>query len=182
MLQVLASHSKPWVVRKPCIVMSDSFARPPQTVAHQTPLSMEFSRQEYWNGLPFLTPGDLCNPGIEPTFLASSALAGRFFTTVPPGYQYDRLENLPGSQVQANSLMNTTIWPRVLIGLLSHEGVLQFMQNISIHFYWMINNLTMRVQRWQDTIPRILWQCIYVYQVFTLCILNIVQFYLPIIP
>ena len=139
------------------------------------PLSLPFSRQEYWNGLPFLTPGDLCNPGIEPTFLASSALAGRFFTTVPPGYQYDRLENLPGSQVQANSLMNTTIWPRVLIGLLSHEGVLQFMQNISIHFYWMINNLTMRVQRWQDTIPRILWQCIYVYQVFIMYTLNIMQ-------
>ena len=58
MLQVLASHSKPWVVRKLCIVMSDSFARPSQTVAHQTPLSMELSRQEYWNGLPFPTPGE----------------------------------------------------------------------------------------------------------------------------
>ena len=41
------------------------------------PLSMKFSRQEYWNGLPFPTPGDLSNPGIEPE---SSALAGGFFT------------------------------------------------------------------------------------------------------
>ena len=44
--------------------MSD-FATP-QTIAHQAPLSMEFSRQEYWNGLPCPPPGDLPNPGIEP--------------------------------------------------------------------------------------------------------------------
>ena len=51
------------------------------TVAHQAPLSMEFYRQEYWSGLPFLSPGDLPSPGIEPPSLASPALAGRFFTT-----------------------------------------------------------------------------------------------------
>ena len=45
-------------------VVSDS-AQPPWTVAHQAPLSMEFSRQEYWSGLPFPSPGDLPNPGIE---------------------------------------------------------------------------------------------------------------------
>ena len=55
------------------------------TVAHQTPLSTEFSRQEYWSGLPFPTPGDLPYPGIEPTSPVSSALAGGFFTAVPPG-------------------------------------------------------------------------------------------------
>ena len=38
----------------------------PWTVAYQAPLSMEFSRQEYWNGLPFPSPGDLPDPGIEP--------------------------------------------------------------------------------------------------------------------
>ena len=42
---------------------------------------MGFSRQEYWSGLPFPTPGDLPNPGIEPMSLASSVLAGGFFTT-----------------------------------------------------------------------------------------------------
>ena len=51
------------------------------TVARQAPLSMEFSRQEYWNGLLFPSPGDLSDPGIEPTSLVSPALAGRFFTT-----------------------------------------------------------------------------------------------------
>ena len=54
----------------------------PWTIAHQVPLSMGFSRQEYWSQLPFLSPGYLPNPGIEPM---SPALAGGFFTTEPPG-------------------------------------------------------------------------------------------------
>ena len=52
------------------------------TVAHQAPLSMGFSRQENWSGLPFPSPGDLPDPGIEPV---SPALAGGFFTTETPG-------------------------------------------------------------------------------------------------
>ena len=55
------------------------------TVAHQAPLSMDFSRQEYWSGLPFPTPVGLPNPGIEPKSVESPALAGGFFPTVPPG-------------------------------------------------------------------------------------------------
>ena len=51
------------------------------TVARQTPLSMGFSRQEYWSGLPFLPPGDLPNPGIEPMSLTTPVLATRFFTS-----------------------------------------------------------------------------------------------------
>ena len=54
----------------------------PWTAAHQAPLSMGLSRQEYWSGLPFPPPGDLPDPGLNPT---SSALAGRFLTTEPPG-------------------------------------------------------------------------------------------------
>ena len=53
----------------------------PWTAAHQAPLSMGFSRQEYWSGLPCPPPGDLPNPGVEPSSLMSPALAGRFFTT-----------------------------------------------------------------------------------------------------
>ena len=53
----------------------------PKAVACQAPLCMEFSRQEYWRGLPFPVPGDLPDPGIEPTSLASPALTGEFFTT-----------------------------------------------------------------------------------------------------
>ena len=55
------------------------------TVARQAPLSMGFSRQEYWRGLPFPPPGNLPNPGIESESPASLALAGRFFTTEQPG-------------------------------------------------------------------------------------------------
>jgi len=54
----------------------------PWTIAHQAPLSMECSRQEYWSALPFPPPGDLPDPGIKPM---SPALAGGFFTTEPPG-------------------------------------------------------------------------------------------------
>ena len=54
----------------------------PWTVAHQALLSLEFSRQEYWSGSPFPSPGDLPNPGIEPV---SPELAGGFFTTLLPG-------------------------------------------------------------------------------------------------
>ena len=46
---------------------------------------MRFSRQEYWSGLLFLSPGDLFDPGIKPTSLVSLALAGGFFSATPPG-------------------------------------------------------------------------------------------------
>ena len=51
------------------------------SVACQGPLSVGFSIHEYWNGLPFPTPGNLSHPGIKLTFLMSLTLAGRFFTT-----------------------------------------------------------------------------------------------------
>ena len=51
------------------------------TVPRQAPLSMEFSRQEYWNGLPFPSPGDLPDPGTEAASLMSPILAGGFFTS-----------------------------------------------------------------------------------------------------
>ena len=54
-------------------------------VARQAPLSIEFLRQEHWSGLPFASPRDLPNPGIEPKPLVSPALVGRFTTTEPPG-------------------------------------------------------------------------------------------------
>ena len=53
----------------------------PWTVAHQAPLSMGFSRQEYWSELPFPLPGDLSDSGIELASLLSPELAGRFFIT-----------------------------------------------------------------------------------------------------
>ena len=64
-----------------CEVVSDFFAIA-WTVAHLALLSMGFPRQEYWSGLPFPSPGDLPDPGIEPV---SPALADGFFPTEPPG-------------------------------------------------------------------------------------------------
>ena len=55
------------------------------TGAHKAPLSMGVSRQEYGNGLPFPPPGNLPNPGSEPTSPVALALAGRLFATEPPG-------------------------------------------------------------------------------------------------
>ena len=60
-----------------CLVVSNSTTI--WTTAYQGPLFMEFSRQDYWNGLPFPTPGDLPDPGIEPTSLLSPSLADGFF-------------------------------------------------------------------------------------------------------
>ena len=63
-----------------CSAVSDSAT--PWTIAHKAPLSMAFSRQEYWSGLPFPTPWDLPDPGIK--LIASLALAGRFFPNPSP--------------------------------------------------------------------------------------------------
>ena len=61
-------------------VVSDSVI--PWTVARQAPLSMGFSRQEYWSGLPFPSPGDLPKPGVES---GSPALQADSLPTEPPG-------------------------------------------------------------------------------------------------
>ena len=65
-------------------VQSCLFASP-WTTSCQAPLSVEFSKQEYWSGLPFPPPRDLPNPGILPASLVSPALTGRFLPAVPPG-------------------------------------------------------------------------------------------------
>ena len=68
----------------PCVLLffrEDSFATP-WTVAHRAPLSMGFSSQEYWSGLPFPSPGDVPDPGIKPT---SPALQADSLPFEPPG-------------------------------------------------------------------------------------------------
>ena len=57
----------------------------PVNCSHQAPLSLGFSRQEYWSGLPFPTPGIFLTQGWNPLSVGSPALAGRLFTTLPPG-------------------------------------------------------------------------------------------------
>ena len=82
-----------------CSDVSDSVA--PWTVAHQAPLSLGFSRQDYWSGLPFPPPGGLPDPGIGPTSLVSPALASGFFTTLLPGIH----------NISQGSMTNQSIFP-----------------------------------------------------------------------
>ena len=68
------------LVAQSCPTLCDPMdCSPPGSSAHG------FSRQEYWSGLPFPFPGDLPDPGIQAASLLASPLAGRFFTTEPPG-------------------------------------------------------------------------------------------------
>ena len=76
--QTLTRHCKSTMSSGACQVPSDS--ETPWTVALQAPLSMGFSRQEYWSRLPCPPPVDLPDPGIKPISLASPALADTFFT------------------------------------------------------------------------------------------------------
>ena len=75
----------------PCAVISLNYAQwsllfvNPWTIAHQAPLSMGFSRQVPWSGVPFPSPGDLPDPGMEPLSPAARAVAGGFCTAAPPG-------------------------------------------------------------------------------------------------
>ena len=62
----------------------------PMDLAHQNPLSMGFSRQQYWSGLPFPSPGDTPKPGTESVF---PILAGGFFTTEPNREAHDKLNS-----------------------------------------------------------------------------------------
>ena len=71
----------------------------PWTIAHQALLSMGFSRQEYWSGLPFPSPGDLPNPGIEPRSLALQADA---LTSEPPGKPQGLAHVIQNSRLQPN--------------------------------------------------------------------------------
>ena len=102
------------------------------TGACQIPPSMEFSMQEYWNSLPFPTPGDLPSQGIKPASLVSPALAGRFFTT---STTWEALRWLKG----ISKLTCPTLYPGFPISLpilcLSYFLPVQKMSSISIHLF-----------------------------------------------
>ena len=84
------------------------------TVDHQAPLSMGFSRQEYWTGLPCPPPGDLPDPEIEPLSLMSPALAGGLFSTSATwealNHSLPQLKPLQFSQL-SHSLMSDSLQP-----------------------------------------------------------------------
>ena len=84
LLEIISPPSEQCAVKCPQWLSRIRLSVTPWTVARQAPLSTGFPRQEHWNGLPFLPPGDLPHPGIKPASPASPELADRFFTTAPP--------------------------------------------------------------------------------------------------
>ena len=82
--------------------MSDLFVTP-WTLACQAPLTMGFTRQEYWSGLPFLSPGDVLDPGIKHV---SPTLVGGFFTLVPPKKPTSRYQNNGKKEGKGNHTKN----------------------------------------------------------------------------
>ena len=97
----------------------------PQTVPHQTPLSMGVSRQEYWCGLPYPPPGDLPNPGIEPRSLVSVSCIDRseFFTWEAPLISSVQFSSVTQSCLTLCNLMN-----RSMPGLPVHHHLPEFTQ------------------------------------------------------
>ena len=78
--------------------MSDSLATP-WTMACQAPLSMGFPRQDYWSGLPFPSPGDLLNPGREPTSPVSPAMQVDSLPAVNKSYHHDHQTGEPSESL-----------------------------------------------------------------------------------
>ena len=95
----------------------------PWTVAYQAPLSMGFSRQEYWSGLPFPSPGDLPDPGIEP---GSPALEADALTSEPPGKPKVMLKIL---QARLQQYVNCKV-PDVQAGFRKGRGTKDQIANI----------------------------------------------------
>ena len=91
-----------------CSVVSDSAT--PWTVAHQAPLSLEFSRQEYWNGLTFPPPGDIPDTQVEPASLVSPAVTGGFFT-IAGDYNLIFLKILKGKIMTHTNIKSTQRFP-----------------------------------------------------------------------
>ena len=81
-----------------------------QTGAHQAPLSMGFSRREYWNVLPGLPPGDLPDPGIKPASLRSPVLAGGFFSTTWEAYNKHSFSIHGGKMIHPYCRVKTDVW------------------------------------------------------------------------
>ena len=86
----------------------------PWTVVPLAPLSMGFSRQEYWSGFPWPSPGDLPNPGSEPMSLSSLSLAGKFFSTSTTGEALKECE-----RVLYRAMINLSCFPISILTLYS---------------------------------------------------------------
>ena len=88
-----------------CVTLCD----PMDYIAFQAPLSMEFSRQEHWSGLPFPSLGDLPDPGIKPVPLISPSLTGRLFTTSTTSVQFNSVALVRSGSLRPYGLQPTRL-------------------------------------------------------------------------
>ena len=98
-VEVFLKYSRNWHKSPVCVLSHFSCVWLCVTVAHKVPLSMGFSRQEYWSGLPFPSPGDLPNPGIEPR---------------PPAWEADSLVSEPPRKLYLSKVSGESINPFTL--------------------------------------------------------------------
>ena len=117
----------PWAAAAAYLLSRVWLLATPWTVACQVPLSMEFSRQEYWHGLPFPTPGHLPDPGIEPVFPAPPALAATWEGHVLR-YRCSKMVKicLPSSRLMVETiepLPPSEVWAESPLGIFGHSVI-----------------------------------------------------------
>ena len=98
----------------------------PWTIAHQAPPSMEFSRQEYWSGLPFPSPGDLPHPGIEP---GSPTLQANTLPSEPPGKYHSDAATAAAKSLQSCPTLCDPMdysWPDTSVHGILQERILEW--------------------------------------------------------
>ena len=113
------------------------------TIAYKAPLSMGFSKQEYWSGLSSPPPGDLPNPGIEPGSLISLALAGRFFTTsttldlkLNAQFSCRQILNMFGILVFSSIQSLSHAWLFATSWTAAHQAYHQLLEFTQTHDHW----------------------------------------------
>ena len=112
------------------------------TVAYQASLSMGFSRQEYWSGLPFPSPGDLPDPGIEPR---SSALEADALTSEPPGKPGEKVgEWKTWLKSQHSENEDHGIWSHHFMGNRCWNSG----NSVRLYFWWLQNHCRGWLQPW----------------------------------
>ena len=108
-----------WIlICEKCRSVVSNFFATPWTVVCQAPLSMEFSRQEYWSGQPFPSPGDLPDPGIEPM---SSTLQADSLLSVPPGKPIHEMGPCRSNYLQMWSSQIIQVGPKSMISILVRD-------------------------------------------------------------
>ena len=117
------------------------FFETPWTVAHQTPLSPEFFRQEYWSSLPFPPPGDLPYWGIEVTSPTSPALADGFLTTGPPGKPCLSAINVQYLYQESEHRRHPVV---TLLQTCTHQGTAH---PFPVQFLWLISGLSLESRK-----------------------------------